>query len=565
MILGFLALLCGLFIGYLTLRALGWLLIIISVTLLFLHTPNANADQQLTVSCTGTNCDGAWRYSANGGGTWQGPYNYGSWIYMGQNIGTEITIASRCGFGEFVTLGSYIIVANEHKNYPIQNCNQGSPPTYYVNGCITNTGPYVVRFIYIPSAGASQTSLPLPPGSYWCIAQTNSSPFTYRFERITYNTDGGTNSTDETPDFPAWTNSVPGPGQTGSGHGGGTIDNNPIGPGAGAGSTNPPTADQTANGLSNLVNVIVLGNNNLAGGIGGLYGALTNMNSLMTNDSGVLRDIKTNTANTTAAITFGNGLLAEIKTNTLDIANAERIKQTNWNNALSNYTYLLTGSGSNTFVTTAAGISNAFWQAATTNLTAVADGTNLATPTESVWNIWKIPIYTNVAKNGPLNLDPRNTTIFTNLASWIRLAFVWIMSIVAITYIHFRVQEEFWNLMHIPGSIPSKGGIMGLLGGAATTVIVTSIALAALPIILAAGYGTIMQLHGNETFCSPLSSAGAAVAGTYETNILAGLALLETFFPLAFALVLGLYMIVFDMTIVVFLVYGALLIRYFTH
>lgn len=565
--LGLVAFIAGVLCGYISLRAMGWL----CVVGICLVSWQAGAFDQGRVHNNGVGVSTAGTrnitqrpgsgpestFGVNPGDyvdTAWGPSPPGSYDGDTYQVYGQIS-----GGGSWVVIGSYVMHdgggTTIHDFYWDGSSSNAPPVSYYASGCVTNISPYSSRFIFTASDGHQEVSPPLPPGGFHCFNYTNNSPFTYNLMQIQYDTEGATNNIPfPTQDYPAYTNAVPATGATGSAGLGGQAPNNPMGGQGGAnsgiGNTNPVTGNQYANGISNIINMNWAGISYLGSGLGNLANALTNRGSGGTNAEYVR-------------------LLSQIVTNTGIDTNDEDLISSNLN-------YYLSGGGSNDVMGKAWIGSNLIATASLTNAGPVFAVTNIA-DTSGADDIWIIPVRTNTQSMGYMNLNPMQGPRFASLASWVRTFFTFVLCVFATKYIHMRVQQEMEVLLAIPsrgpGTALAGGGggnkwsrtfriAISALGFVAAIEGVTTV-IAAAPVWLAAGMSYILGMIGG-AYASPLSATGVAVSGSNSGAILAGINLMEMFFPLGFALALFLYLFVFDAMLFSVLAWGAIIVRYFS-
>lgn len=428
----------------------------------------------------------------------------------------------------------------------------GSPPSsYYVSGCITNNGSYAKQFFYNDSLGITEPSGYLPPGGVWCMSRTNTEPFTYWFTWVDYNSDGGTNQAGNSNTYPGYTN-APGTG-TGSYNYGGEVPNNPVGPSSGAGSGTNLTGGQFAAGVSNLYNVTREGNAMVVAGLANVARAFSNMNAGVTNKdyTGQLNAISNNTAVATNYLAELSGVLGSNS-----LANFEG----SWgvSNAGSAVWNRVNAIGSN--------INKGFSESFETNSRGIRGATNIAVTVHEP-GLWTFQLgnaaWRSRATNHSISLDPSTgggAGLWNNLKGWMRMLWSFVFAIGGIYYVKSRIEDEIVRLTMVPGSAPWKSYGSALFSGLSLAFVTT--VLASAPIVMAVVYDSMFPIGFQLVF--PWSTAGISTAGEYSPTLLESMWLLNEFFPMAFVVGLGVYLIFFDITIVGWILTGRLAMRWIT-
>lgn len=522
-LLGLCAFVAGVFVGWISLRALGWL------CLLFLFTTTqANAVSYVHMANTSGGAAKCKAYFWNGS----------SYVliseYSFSGNGTEDTgnfeterMKAEWSDDNWATIAQTDIFNPASPGANNTTFTGATPSNYYVYGCMTNNTRFLQRYHLVCSNGHIESSPPIPPGGFWCATPyTNDTPFTYGMTVQGYNSDGATNDwTFNMGDgFPAWTNTFPPPGGTGSVTDTGGRGNN-MGQDTGYGSTNALTGGQYAAGISNLMNGVYGGFQDMARGLSSLS------SSNNSNQTGLLSAISNNTAIATNTL---REILAQTGTN---VFGSNALSWTE--NALSNTAFAIIGPLSNNW-------KGVLWGSAEEDL--ANSLTNLAVPAPEM-GLFRIPVYTNTGKTGYLNLDPRQTNVWNQMGQWVRSGFIFMGTIFALFYIKYRVTEEAIRMGLVPGSAPWKSIGSTMVTGA--SLVVVGIIFAMLPVIL---LNFISWLTGWGSLINPLSEEGVTQAGNYSTHIREGLDYMQDMVPLNWMLTLLVYLAIFDATVAAFII-----------
>lgn len=540
-----LAFLCGAVFGYFFLRASGWLVVILLCTI------TAQSAQQISVTIQGHNqtssnmtCgfwgQGGTRYwSGNSliapGNTWSVTINEWDWA-------TTNVICRWYSYGDWLGTVRYEqswqggINSFFHSDYYGPN---GPPPTYYASGCLTNDGQWPARiFISYSDGTGNETSPLILPGQYWCpTSRTNSSPFSYRFSFVEEM--GGTNLVATVSDwYPAWTNTVPSQGGTGSGAWSPTGVNNPMGsPAVGTGSTNGLTGGQFAAGMSNLVGSLFQMGQNLGRQIAwsGTNSGTTGPG--ITNDyTTALERIRTNTSGSFDTMREVTNLLRTL--NGRSLSNANNLTEwydTNGMAWASNLAYADGTALSNAILTAGTALTNAIW-----------DGTNIVTANDESDSVWKLYCtnYLSGAKSTiTLDLNPMHQPLFAAIAYWVRGSIRWFIMVWALWYVLAELRHEASIVVRIPGKAPQ--GAPGLVGWLASLGIGGMI-LASYPVLLIGVIQTYTDAHGGFGF-TPFSSAAITAAGDAGKWVRAAINLADAILPLWTLMSTVAFLCVFDL------------------
>lgn len=611
----------GVLVGYVSLRSLGWLVVLLclsvgrvqaTITFDIYGPPNHNVS--LTYYSNGSyptyvgDTDGSGHFHVvNPDNSWNGPM----WAC--------VDTCTNCWFsiGNVQNGGSYSGGCNGY----------GPTPTYYMSVCWTNTSNFPARAHIAYSDGTSDTSALLPPNGVFCVQKTNTVFFQWQLCDVIYG-DGQQFVNCGGVQNPG-TNSYPGLGGSGQGSyvGGGVAPNNPIGPGAGAGSNTNLTGGQFANGTSNIINQIYGSGNAQAAQLAALgdlmrtnnayqavlvddYGRLIDTNGqlvsiTMSGNSNVVSEVKRGNSNVVDEVKqTGSNTVSAVNQQGTNVANATGVGSSNIVNALSlmstnpgsggsdsnslaylraisNNTYQATGEGVSNNATvkvggdpmTSAGrgtiVSNilatlrANWeQVWGTNSGQVFEGTNVA-PAISDSDFWTIPgVYSNTAHTGYLRIPVRETSFWGQICPWLRLIGMFIVSIFATRYVHWRIQETMCDYLgRAPGGGPVESATswLGFTLGLETVATVFAVG----PVILASAIGAVSGFSGG-TVTNPLSVLGAGQAGVYESAVRVGVNLLGDIFPYVYSVSVMTYLFVFDATVAAFIIAAQRALRFFS-
>lgn len=577
--MGLLAFLVGLFVGYLSLRALGWLCVFVLVglplgSLGYNGVGVTFADVGCGVNLHSAAHDGAgghyqttstaglltWDCSGSEGEVWDFVVRRGTGHGTGTVLGT-ISLTLQAFSGGYSSQGVL------HGGCVDPYSWTGAVPTYYADGCVTNTSIYPIKWQFHAWNGTTNYTKPsgtTMPGEVWCVAWTNNAPFEYRFEWFAYHPDGTEEpiATGAGNSYWAWTNSLPTTGGSGSVGYAGNAPNNPIGGSSGAGSTNPVTGGQFASGISNLANV----NYNLANVLGAGFGHLATVmsNTASSGSSGTnldytdwFRAISNTTAGATQRL---DSILGQTGTNVFGTNFSESVAGGLEGWALDPFGLLPSMSNawenseiSNRWYGELMGYSDQFFEA-----------TNIDFPDEADWNIFHVGVRTNLFGAGPqgINLDPRQSKWFAIMSPWVRLIWKWLLLVFAIRYIVENTMEGAMELHYIPGGGPGKGSWSWATLG--VQVVVFVVVMSVIPLIVAGGYSTITTMSGG-VIANPLGYVGASEAGVAQPHVRTGVGLLAECFPLAFAMTLLTYLWIWKCGLYSFLTMSARFIKHFTN
>lgn len=579
LLIGLIAFGIGVLVGYVSLRALGWLLVLLCFAL--------SAEASGVYHC----------HNTSGGGCQfrMYVYAYGTGIKASVSLsgGANGDMSRAGGYepfnGDTVTIKVYDNALAHEVVLGTRVENGGDSDwywdgvefdNYYVNGCRTNLSSLTARFTITYSDGVKETSGPLPPGGAVCWSRTNSTPLTYHFSDSYYNSDGGLVESNNGPEYPAWTNSVPNQGQTGSSSGGNTAPNNPINSGAGAGSTNSLTGGQFANGASNIINTIYVTGAGNQSGLNDVRQAInSNTTAVVSGLSNVSDTVRTTGTNIVNALTNGvpggtnqgggwdtnvTALLGAISNNTARATNLMSGMGTNMWGGGTNLLYgndVMTTSGRGAAVSNMMSVLQGNWQTVfDTNLESLLSATNVAeSGGEDLWTL--TTLRTNaMGGGGPFQLKVRQSVFWQDLCPWLRLIGVFMITVFSISYIHYRVQEALSDYLgRAPGGGPAESATSFLSWAVGLTAVTT--VMAAGPILLGGAISVITGFAGGP-IVSPLSEAGRQYAGAYSQAISLGIGILTDIFPLTFAFGVLTYLFVFDNLVVAYILAGQRVIRY---
>lgn len=544
----------GLLVGFISMRAVGWLCV---VGLCFLCVGQARAASvYVDVTWTGGTASGPYLFGVQTCGTGptalyalgdlttsSGHYLSGPWSTTWNNMLVGINVC-----------GSYVYTACEptasktiYVTINVGACTiatNGAPaPQYIFNGaCITNNSAGVMGFYAHLSSTYTGTSDyysgPLVPGGYWCLpGLTNATPFTLEWQKVYYNSDGGTNAIDIFPPINAGTNAPPTV-QGGSSAGGPANGANPIQGGvAGQFSNTNLTGGQFQFGMSNMVSVIYdMGN----GQMGLLRMVLNQSQSNNPANANLQTNInyKGDFQNLTNQGLKGIDLLTSLS---------------NRLNNLNDFTFFNTASNwqwfSNVAWVEAAGFSNQFYTSGIAGVTGLADFTNTAALHADDLTLWDIPVMKAgglMSTNTVYHLNPTTTSLWVEFTPWVRLFFTFIIVTFSIWFITHQVGEALKMVELTPPGGYLKAGFAGAFGFV-VSIGALVVAMAALPVLLAAGISIIYNFSGGTPY-SPFGDSGVASAGSYASSVRLGLNVLAQLFPWGLATSLVLYLTVFNFT-----------------
>lgn len=571
--IGLLAFIAGMVAGFISLRALGWLVVVGLVVLPVksLATGNLNYTIYNTGSSTITamlvyywdtdpstcNESGASTVSINAGSSYSGSIG---WCYQQVTYKCVYKVGGSPHCGDTLASGQYhsSTTCGPETGSVSFYCGPPPAPEYISTGCVTNNTASMAGFFvhFTPTLDDGTHDMgsgPLAPGQWWCINKTNSVPYQTQVEMVLYNSDGGTNTI--TVGDPGWAgtnaanpNPYPQPGNPYPG--------NPItgpGSGSGVGSNTNLTGGQFAGGVSNLINV-TLSTGNLLVGLGG-----EQLNELRKIDTNTASQIDyrgylitlTNQGSAhltmTQVLTNLNGMLYTQVVQVAALGQTNFHWMTNEYGAKTNQWAAVTnssGSYSNAVFVEGLAQSNNFAGASFGNEGTIGNGTNFPTGTPSM-SLLDLPIYQDTGRTTHIGLHFDQTALWTNLTPWVRLIWLFLISVFCIGYIHTRVQQECILL----GLVPTVGFSTGGIVAKATGLIFGATLWGSVPLLIGLGVAVILNRTGG-SIMSPLSDAGMATAGTYTSALHLGYKFLTDVFPFEFGMFAMGYLFFFDMTVV---------------
>lgn len=549
MTLFILCFLLGAFLGYVSLRALGWL------TVLFLCTIATPARADYYDKCGfqfhNTSSNQMWaayllpgQAEAHAGGVasnYQLDQTTGNGLLTGTPPWTiYVRWYSDSGYNTLAETDTFTHNGG-NQTVVMHSDYQGSPPpSYYATGCITNTSMYPRRIIvhFTPTTGepTSQDSGPILPGEGWCYSYTNTTPTQVAYYQEIWSGEGELLNAQMGNPFWANTNSYAPPQNnpttiTPPQPGGGPSPDNYAGA---ATNTSNLTGQQMASIMTNLVNNLFFGFDNIGRGLGNLGSVLSNT---LPNAASTNIDYR---PWLTAGTNYMQGMsnsLSQLVTNTGG-------KLTNNFHDFYVGEFLPT---SNTIYSGALNLSNAWY----TNLSGVGlaifhDLTNFANlPTG---NPWEIECWTNTMRTGKLNLNPRSCTWWA-ITNWVKIAFTWLICIYSIYYIRSGVFIALEQITNAEGGAPQS--TFSFITWAASNALVY-VVLAALPILAASAIQTI---YGYTPIVNPLGENAVNSAGQAHTGIRMGIDIIQDAFPLTYFILVMTYLFIWDTLRTAFIVY----------
>lgn len=576
--IGLLAFIAGMLAGFISLRALGWLcvygLLVVGGSALgsahtyVVHNTGSSGAYFVLLESrkfNGAICGSTWNVSCMVGSTFLAAGASTS-VINGRCDVCELQVDCRWSASSLLCDGS----GNNGGSYnDATGCTSGQydfyingsapPPSYISSGCVTNNTANMAGFFVhfsptLDDGTHDMGSGPLAPGQWWCINKTNSVPYQTQVEMVLYNSDGGTNTV--TVGDPGWAgtnaaNPNPYP-QPGNPYPGNPITGGP-GSGSGVGSNTNLTGGQFAGGMSNLINV-TLSTGNLLVGLGGEQ--LNELRKIDTNTSGqidyrgyliTLTNQGSAHLSMTQVLTNLNGMLYTQVVQVAALGQTNFHWMTNEYAARTNQWAAVTnssGSYSNSVFMEGLAQSNSFAGASFGNEGSVGNGTNFATGTP-LTSLLDLPIYQDTARTTHIGLHFDQTALWTNLTPWVRLIWLFLISVFCVGYIHTRVQQECILL----GLVPTVGFSTGGIVAKATGLIFGATLWGSVPLLIGLGVAVILNKTGGSVM-SPLSDAGMATAGTYTSALHLGYKFLTDVFPFEFGMFAMGYLFFFDMTVV---------------
>lgn len=551
MLIGLLALIAGMLAGYISLRAVGWLCVLllgvvvcqggtVSYTLIG-SGGSVQLSQYEAADCSGT----ANTHSASPAfaGTyemttadspWVGSYkwyvNDGGWKNSGCLPGPPQSMT--------YDFGTHSFSSNSTTNYVFQ-------------GCITNTSGYPRRLrLHVQPLGQQGSTLSsaglILPGEGWCWGPiTNAVPTQITPEVDIY--DGEGNFVQTVTGAPWWAQTninggsvTPVVVSTGSGGPNSTGDyatGNPTNSTAGAyGSTNNLTGAQYVAGMTNLMNVIYQGFNAVGRGLGfmgtnGGAGTGTNLDYV-----GWLRAISNNTAITTNFL--GGAERFSASNNLWSYSNSAAGNSFSISNSLAEMR-ALGGDGQ------------------------MIEGTNIASVADVDLSLWEYHRPLTIADTGYgsgggagaakaglgwINFNPMLTKAGAALGPWFKLLGTFLLMVYAIKYVYGLVESAMLHITLVPGSGPFKGTFSFL--GVGLSMGTTLAALLSIPLVVGAAIMWLFPLGMLSIVANPVSTAGLSVAGTWAMPFLKlGLWLFLECFPFVYAVQVALYLFALRMSV----------------
>lgn len=572
-LIGIVAFLAGVVVGFISLRALGWMVLVGSALIMFSER-EVQASYAVSATVTYANmppgsviyisiADGSMQPAgAIAGNTVSGS---GTTVISGSIFAQyNLCVQWTCHTGGTFSCAQAFGTGNISCSVDYNSCTGGAPaPTYSTGGCVTNNGAgiqgYYLHFANQDGTSSDWYSGPLAPGDYACNYRTNTQPFTVQLRQVFYNSDGGTNMVNDSNPSPAGTNTTTQSNYNPNGTPGGQ---GPIGPGAGTGSNTNLTGNQFANGLSNLISVTYGGNNVIQGqlGLGNQLLGQISSNTASTAGLGTNYDYR---GYLIALTNQGSGHLTMLQTMTnqngmlwTQMNQVALLSMTNFGwltNELeyggTNMMTINNPGASNQVASNSYAASNEFAVASYGKESAFLGGTNFSTATPpSPSSILDLPIRTNINNAGNWSLRFDNTAVFTQLAPWLRLLGAFTIFLFAVGYVHTRVQEETIKLGLVPQVAFSVEAYAGKVVGKIARLVVSATVFGSVPLAIGAAV-TYFTTSWGGTPVSPLSDAGIANAGAFANAVSFGYSILTTVFPFTFACYTLIYLFFFDITV----------------
>jgi len=453
---------------------------------------------------------------------------YGSSCHSGV---ANITGSCNYAYGDLPESGAQIelVIGWDGSAHYLVSCTASEAITsYYASGCVTNNTAFASRYmmnIYGTGGDGNNTikSEPIAPGDYWCVNVTNQHPFQFEICRLTYNSDGGTNSFNCSPRDWAGTNSVVDIVDSDDGE----TPNNP----STGGQTNLLTEQGYFKGVSNIINTI--------------------NNAQLQNNAGfkLISSGQTNGSGSGTNIDY-TAWLAAISNRVDKSASNSTYTSNLFYLAGTNYAFLTTNLGgiqSNSMTA-----SNAYAAALATNYFSHAQAsTNIAADVADS-SIWVVTLRTNASVLGAtatIDLDPTKIQILRAFTPWWRLIIMFGVAWAAVVFIKDSIEEASLALYQIPGAGPGRSGLIQLVGGSTLSVVSLFLVVSIFPIIMVLAIQVIVTMIGG-SFISPLSEAGISLLsngfGDYTPHIRAALNVLFFFVPVMFILQVAMYLIAFE-------------------
>lgn len=535
-----LAVLLGVVLGWLSLRALGW------VCLIFCLSFPASGQLVVVVKNSGGSTITVHRQRATGGG---GYFNFATTpdIIAGgfgtNNVNWDGNVydfrTHLPATGANSSPQTWFSNAAKTMIFEWSGSNWVTPPTfYYASGCVTNNTALPMQFQFRTSIGGHspatmQTSGGqdiFMPGEWGCYGVTNTAPFEYWMDYFVFHPDAGNQaiSSGGGGPFNAATNSFPGVGGSGSS---GTVGigapNNPVGGSSGAGSTTNLTGGQFASGISNLYNVNVQVANLIGQALGNVSTAISNIGGGSNADYTAYFQALTNSSGTATS------LLAGIQSQT-----GTNMFGTNMFGAQTNGLALLsTMEGQST------AISSAWYRVFATNSAQINLGDTLDTSGD--WSMWDTGARMSVGNPSlTINLDPRGETIW-GVVPWVRLIAIWLIALFAVLYVQRSISDDAIALHYVPGGGPGKGTFSWYTLG--MSIVAFQTAAAALPILLMAALSSITAFYGGPV-PMPFTSGALSLAGAFASHLRGGIQLMLELFPWVYAVSVVTYLVFFEYT-----------------
>lgn len=582
----FIALLAGMFLGYVSIRAIGWLIVLIFPVLAFADMYDKTHVKVINNSSSNCWVGGKSTGWQSGSPTWSGLGGVTAHTtFTGSSMGNSYNSAPwTVTYG--IQTSSYPPNNFDLGNVSIQKQHDGTDTEVVItwNGDVppepnicwaalhfapTDTmHPYV---IYV-SQSSGQGILNYPPifmgsGRTFDLTVTNNiggtgpgmgCPFALEYLITQEGHDPWTGSTNSQEGYVA---SPPGGGgSTGGGSGGSGNDNTTNAPVPGPTGTNT----LTKNDLNSLIDAINMGFSIIDGTLRGVAKESTQQGT--TNLLGQIKAVDTSILNQLTGISANTSNLNVTASNILDTVRGPYLAMSNWLSTngwdySSNAAY---GEGLYVSNGLVAGVLSR-----SSGLFSVTD--QVAQVTEADRDIWKFPIRTNVHPGlgiGPISyidLNPLHSRA-APLFDWVRTGIGFTCEIFVFLYMVRRIQEEMIGLIRIPGS-----GIGKMSLQTAATMLYTFIksnavmgSMLLFTIVFATGALDNLLSHMGGWISHPFSAAVVSAAGDCAPALRAGLEVIEAMFPLYTVGLCLVLIFLFDLTLTGHVVFAGRVIRALT-
>lgn len=172
----------------------------------------------------------------------------------------------------------------------------------------------------------------------------------------------------------------------------------------------------------------------------------------------------------------------------------------------------------------------------------------LAVANDQDRDVWLFPVRTNLAGAwGTIDMNPLHSKA-AGIFPWLRLGLKFWIQIVVFLYMVRRIEEEYIRLLHTPGSGMGKQNIMvGMVFWAKSNMVFTTVLLAT--VVFSTGALDTFLVQTGSWLANPFSESGLAVAGEAATYLRAGFEVIEAMIPFTMIMTVVVLVFAFDLAL----------------